>query len=144
MKGSYKRFDKNLFDQNDPKSRDIVKEYFKRYNIVLKDNEDQYGVDLISEDGSIKIEVERRLNWNRCEFPFSDINLPERKAKFFKTGGTTYVIVSKDYSHIGIIKRKDIHQFISDQNLKENKNRLVQQNELFYKLPKSKFKWIKL
>jgi stalled ribosome rescue protein Dom34 len=144
MKGSYKQFDKNLFEQNDPKSRNIVKDFFKRYNVSLKDNDDQYGVDLVSEDGSIKIEVERRINWNRSEFPFDEINLPERKAKFFKSGDTTYVIVSKDYSHIGIIKRKDIYHYISDQNLKENKNRLVQNKELFYKLPKSKFKWVKL
>ena len=144
MKGAYKQFDKNLFNQNDPKSRSLIIIFFKRYGINLKDNEDQYGVDLISENGSMKIEIEHRINWNSSDFPFNEINLPERKAKFFINGDTSYIIISKDYSHIGIMSKKDISHYINDQNLKENKNKFVDKKELFYKLPKTKFKWRKL
>ena len=41
MKGVYKRFDKKLFNQNDPKSRNVVKEYFKKHDVILKDNDDK-------------------------------------------------------------------------------------------------------
>jgi hypothetical protein len=144
MKGVYKKFDAVLFKQNDPKSRAIVKNFFKKYGIILIDNKDPYGVDLISENGIMRIEVERRLNWNCDDFPFDSINLPERKTKFFIDGKASYIIVSKDYSHIGIINKKDISEYINERNLKENKNRFITNKELFYKIPKSKFSWIKI
>ena len=144
MKGSYKKFDQKLFNDNDPKSREIVINFFKKYNIILKDNEDKYGVDLISEDGSMKFELERRLVWNKTEFPFSDINLPERKAKFFLQNNVSYIIISNDYSHIGIIMGGDIKEYIKNTNLKESANKFVSRGEMFYKLPKHKFKWIKI
>jgi len=144
MKGIHKKFNKNLFKQNDPKSRTIIKNFFKTHNITLVDNKDPYGVDLISEDGSLRIEIERRINWDSVNFPFDEINLPERKNKFFTDGKTSYIIISKDYSHIGIISKKNISEYINEQNLKENKNRLVKNKEFFYKLPKSKFTWIKI
>jgi hypothetical protein len=144
VQGSYKKFDQKLFNENDPKSRDVVISFFKKYNIFLKDNEDKYGVDLVSEDGSMCFELERRLVWNKVEFPFSDINLPERKAKFFLENNVSYIIISRDYSHIGVIMGNDIKQYLNNNNLKESANKFVSKGELFYKLPKSKFKWIKL
>jgi hypothetical protein len=144
MKGAYKQFDQKLFNQNDPKSREVVKTYLAANNIPVDDNPDKYGVDLISTDGSLKIEVERRLVWDYFEFPFNDINLPERKAKFFVENNVAYIIVSKDYSRLGIINGKTIKEYINTKNLKENRNRLVDSGELFYKLPKDKFKWVKV
>lgn len=144
MKGVYKRFDKKLFNQNDPKSRNVVKEYFKKHDVVLKDNDDKYGVDLISEDESVKFEIERRLVWDKKDFPYDDINLPERKAKFFLENNVSYIIISKNYSHIGIILGCDIKKYLNDDCLKESRNKFVKSGELFYKLPKTEFKWIKL
>jgi hypothetical protein len=144
MKGAYKKFDQKLFNENDPKSRKIIKDFFKKYNIILVDNEDQYGVDLLSEDKSVKFELERRLVWNKTEFPFSDVNLPERKAKFFLENNVSYIIISNDYSHIGVIMGREIKNYLNHDNLKESANKFVSKGEMFYKLPKSKFKWIKL
>jgi hypothetical protein len=144
MKGSYKKFDQKLFNENDPKSREIIINFFKKYNVFLKDNNDKYGVDLVSEDNSVKFELERRLVWNKTEFPFSDVNLPERKAKFFLENNVSYIIISKDYSHIGVIMGDVIKSYLTDNNLKESANKFVSKGEMFYKLPKSKFKWIKL
>jgi hypothetical protein len=144
MKGSYKKFDQKLFNENDPKSREVVINFFKKYNITLKDNEDKYGVDLVSEDETAKFELERRLVWNKTDFPFNDINLPERKAKFFLQNNVSYIIISRDYSHIGVIMGAEIKKYLNDSNLKESANKFVSKGEMFYKLPKTKFKWIKL
>lgn len=142
MKGSYKQFDQKLFNQNDPKSRSVVKNYLAKNNVIVDDNNNKYGVDLVSEDGKVKIEVERRLVWKNERFPFNEINLPERKAKFFKENNVSYAIVSEDYKRIGLIHGKNIQQYINDTNLKENPNKFVNSGELFYKLPKTAFKWI--
>jgi hypothetical protein len=144
MKGIHKKFSKKLFTENDPQSRKVVKDFFAKYGTILEDNKNDFGVDLVSSDGSIKVEVERRLPWKGKEFPFNEINLPERKARFFSQEGTAYVIVSEDFSRIGFIKGKVIKEFINEDNLKENENRLVKNGELFYKIPKEKFKWFKL
>jgi hypothetical protein len=142
MKGEYKTFDKKLFQQNDPKSRDVVKTFLNKKGIEVKDNSNQYGIDLISINGNIKFEVERRLVWNRYEFPFNEVNLLERKTKFFTESNTYYIIVSKDYTRIGIINNSDIKKYMTETNLKESKNKFVSHGEMFYKLPKEKFKWI--
>jgi hypothetical protein len=144
MIGAYKKFDAALFDNNDPKSREVVKSYLASNGIPVNDNPDKYGVDLISSDGKIKVEVERRLVWKSVEFPFNEINIPERKAKFFKDQSVAYVIVSVDYTRIGMIQGKTLTDFIKTDNLKENPNLYTSRGEMFFKVPKSAFKWITL
>lgn len=144
-KGKHKTFDKKLHDAHDPDSRDLIKKYyFKAYNIILNDGSSRYGVDLISECGKIQVEVEHRLSWKEPIFKFPDINVPQRKFKFFKDGLVDYVILSEDYSHIGIIKGKDIKKYMVDDCLKECRNKHFFTGELFYKIPKDSFTWIKL
>lgn len=144
MKGAYKQFDQKLFNQNDPKSRAVVKQYLSNNGIDVNDNANKYGVDLVSENGEVKIEVERRLVWKNEKFPFNEINLPERKAKFFKENNVSYAIVSEDYKRIGLINGKNIQEYITDANLKENPNKFVGAGEMFYKIPRDKFKWVTL
>jgi len=146
MIGVNKPFSKSLFRGNDPKSRRIVKEYFAKQSppIIMEDNLNKYGIDLISKDGSLQIEVEHRLVWIDEEFPFEEINLPERKAKFFVENSAAYAILSRDYSHIGMIDGKTLRTYIVDYNLKESSNKYVRENEYFYKIPKSAFAWRKI
>lgn len=141
MKGEYKKFSQSLYRQNDPTSRKVVKEYFERNKIPLEDNPNKYGVDLISKDGSLQIEVEHRLVWVDKEFPYSEINVPERKAKYFIENHICYVILSKDYKHIGLIDGKTLKTYITEDTLQESSNKFVKRGEFFYKVPKSKFKW---
>lgn len=144
MFGERKPFSKSLFQANDPKSRKIVKEYLAKQGIIVNDNSNKYGVDLISEDQSLHVEVEHRLIWKDDEFPYAEINLPERKAKFFCANHIAYFILSCDYSHIGMIDGKTLMRYIVDENLKESSNKYVRQGEYFYKLPKIAFKWDKI
>jgi hypothetical protein len=144
MIGVSKKFSSSLLKSNDPKSRKVVKEYFAKQNIPLEDNENKYGVDLISKDGSIQIEVEHRLVWKSAEFPFAEVNVPERKAKFFVENHICYVILSEDYSHIGMIDGKRLMPYLITENLKESSNKYVREGEMFYKVPKEAFTWKKI
>jgi hypothetical protein len=144
MKGISKQFDKTLFEENDPLSRNAVKRFFLKIGYVLEDNQDQYGIDLVYKNGLEFVEVERRIVWDNYDFPFDEINLPQRKAKFFRNTKSHYAIVSKNYKRMGLLCSKSIQQYIEDFNLKESPNRLLSQNEFFYKLPKSKFIWVNI
>lgn len=140
--GERKPFDPANFEENDPASRACVRAYFARNLVHLIDNPDRYGIDLISPDGFFSVEVERRNVWTGKDFPFAEVNLPERKAKFFRHPNTAYAIVNADCSRIGIILARFLVPYIGDSNLRENPNRYVHSGELFFKIPKSKFSWV--
>lgn len=144
MFGARKPFSRALHQKNDPTSRRVVKEFFLKNKMPLEDNPNKYGVDLISADKTLQIEVEHRLVWEDSEFPYDDVNVPERKAKFFVENHICYVILSRDYSHIGMIDGKTLMKYIVDENLKESSNKYVRQGEYFYKVPKEAFKWCKV
>jgi len=63
MREIRKRFSQPLHDASDPKSRQIVKDYLARYGLVVENNPNKFGIDLISEDGSLRIELERKIPW---------------------------------------------------------------------------------
>lgn len=144
MYGARKKFSQSLHRGNDPQSRRVVQEYFKKQGIVLNDNPNQFGVDLVSPDGTLQIEVEHRLPWVDEDFPFSEVNVPERKAKFLQEGKSQYIILSRDFSRMGVIRGKDVMPFIVDDNLAHNPNKYVRDGEYFYKIPREAFKWIKI
>jgi hypothetical protein len=142
--GACKEFDKALFEDNDPLSREVVIKFLERTGVQPEENLDQYGIDILSANSPLCFEVERRPVWENGDFPFDEVNLPERKAKFFQDNNSIYIIICKDYTRIGIIYGHIIRGFISEANLKESGNKFVKNGEQFYKLPKSKFKFITL
>jgi hypothetical protein len=144
MYGKSKRFSPSLHQSNDPKSRQVVKDYLARYGLIVADNTNKYGVDLVSADGLLQIEVEHRLPWVDETFPYSEVNVPERKAKFFKDGKVQYVILSRAYDRLGIILGHVIQPFIVDDNLVVNPNKFVRNDEYFFKIPIDLFKWVKV
>lgn len=144
MIGEYKPFDKSLYRKNDPKSRKVVKKYFLKQNIILEDNPNKFGVDLISKDATLQVEVEHRLVWKSVEFPYEEINVPERKAKYFVENHICYVILSYDYSHIGMIDGKTLRKYLNQDTLTECSNKYIKQGEMFFKVPKTEFKWDKI
>lgn len=144
MIGKSKPFSKTLHARNDPKSRAIVKQFFADKGVTLIDHPNQYDIDLTTEDGKLRVEVEHRLNWDTPDFPYTEVNVPERKAKFFEAGNTHYVILSKNYSHLGFISAARIQRFILPQFLKESSNRFVKEAEYFYKVPQTEFEFFKL
>jgi len=141
MIGVNKPFDKGLHTKNDPKSRRLIKDFFAERGLVLIDHPNKYDIDLISEDGIIRVEVEHRLNWVNAVFPYAEINVPERKAKFFAKGKAHYCILSKEYEYVGFISAEKIQKYIKPRFLKESSNRFVKENEFFYKVPKEEFEF---
>ena len=135
MYGVHKQFSKSLHKSNDPQSRRVVKEYLAKQGIIVEDNPNQFGIDLVSADGTLQIEVEHRPIWDGEEFPYSEVNVPERKAKFLAAGKSQYIILSKDFSRIGIIDAKAVMPYIVDTNLVESHNRFVRNGEYFFKIP---------
>ena len=82
-----KKFSPSLHNKYDNFGREIVKKFVKdTWNLEAKDNPDQYGIDLVIYKGEKKVgyaEVEVRTNWKGLEFPFDELNVPERKGKLF-------------------------------------------------------------
>ena len=81
-----KKFNQDLFDNNDPKVRKIVKKWLIENGRNAVDAKDPYGPDLWVEDKNCYIEVERKHNWKFEKFPFPTVNLPQRKKKYLKYG----------------------------------------------------------
>ena len=140
-----KQFDRALHDASDIPARDAVRRFYATLGVVLHDNPDPYGIDLITEDGKVLVEVERRMVWDKPEFPFVEVNFLQRKVKFF-TGHAEgvlvdYAIVSNDFKKVGIIDRQSIVDIVIDTEPEESPNRYVNDSEFFYKIPRSAFKW---
>ena len=68
--------------QHDSISRTIVSNYFNSIGIHLVDNPDIYGIDLITPNYSIGVEVEHNLFWT-SNLNRNYINIFKRKAKYF-------------------------------------------------------------
>lgn len=133
-----------MHDENDLPAREAVKRLYSHIGYKLIDNPDKFGIDLLDEDGIVSVEVERRLVWDKYDFPFSDVNFLQRKEKFFvksKTQLTDYAIVSLDLKRVGVIDKDTIMAHIEWAMPVENPNRFVNDSEYFYKIPKSKFVW---
>ncbi len=141
MYGIRKRFSQSLNDLHDTPSRKVVKEYLAKQGIIVKDNSNKKGVDLVSEDGSIQIELEHRPPWKDADFPYSEVNVLERK-KYLGEGKIDYIILSHDFKRLGIITGKAIQPYITDDNLHHHRNKNVYEGEYVYKVPTDKFKWV--
>ena len=141
MIGKSKPFSKRLHASNDPKSRAIVKKFFAERDITLVDHPNQFDIDLTTEDGKLRVEVEHRLNWDEHDFPYTEVNVPERKAKFFQNGTTHYVILSENYKRLGFIGASKIQKFMKPECLKESSNRFMKEAEYFYKIPQTEFEF---
>lgn len=141
MYGVRKRFSQSLNDMHDPKSRKVVKEYLAKQGIIVNDNPNKKGVDLLSEDGTVQIELEHRPPWVDEEFPYGEVNVLERK-RYLGEGKIYYIILSRDFKRLGIITPEAIKPYIVDSNLHHNPNKNVYQNEYVFKIPVDKFKWV--
>lgn len=135
-----KPFDPETFQANDPPAREAVKACFLGFGVELLDNPDIYGVDLISQDGSIKVEVERRPIWKTGPFPYDPVHIPARKIRILGDGSCAYAIVSEDLRSIGTIGGFELFEYLME-DPKESFNKHVSEGEMFYRVPKSAFDW---
>tara|TARA_R100000742_G_C4223266_1_gene46499 strand:- start:161 stop:607 length:447 start_codon:yes stop_codon:yes gene_type:complete len=144
MTQTYKTFNARLHAENDGKGKTFASKILKSMYPDCKIVEgDKYGVDLkiIKDDQIIKkAEVEVRHNWKGdFDFPFSTVNIPSRKKKFFD-GNCLYFSINKNLTRCMMIDDKDI----LESPLEENPNRFVSSNEMFYKVSTSKCKSLQI
>ena len=76
-----KQFNPELYEQYDWKARASTKEYLRRKNIDVLDNEDIYGPDLIVKD-KYYVECEIKVCWSGKFFHWGTLQFSTRKTKF--------------------------------------------------------------
>ena len=134
-----KKFNKLLYEENDKKGKEFATKVLSKFYPELTIIEgSKFGVDLkiLSPDNVLvyTVEVEIRNNWDTDgEFPFSTVNIPERKRKFFD-GRCTYYSINKNCTRCLIIADKDI----LNSPLVKNPNKYISSDEMFFQVPKEK------
>lgn len=139
MQGAYKKFDKALYKKFDDAAKEKTQQFLESIGCEVSEPENQYIQDLVAtKDGkSFRVECEVKMIWDKPQFPFSTIQLPERKKKFFKER-TVFFIWNKALD--------DAIFFWSD-HVKaltpvEVKNKYMPEGELFFQIPLSKTKQV--
>lgn len=127
-----KPFDKDLYNENDKKAKDIIIKHLSK-NYIVGHNPDMFGPDLFALDGTetFYVEVEIKHNWDGPIFPFNTVNIPKRKEKYLETGEVLYCILSKDLSQCINVEGKHLKR----EYLKEVRNKYVPEGEMFFQIP---------
>lgn len=139
MRGSYKPFDRKSYEENDARARAAVVQYLRggEFDIVVIPNEDLYGPDLVASTNrgtEWYVECEIKYNWKSTQekFPFSTVQLPERKQKFLNLGiPVEFWILREDCGMAVVIPDTAIDLKF----LREVPNSRIASGELFYQIP---------
>lgn len=138
MKDARKRFDPELYAQNDEIARNFVKGLLKGTGYNAIDNVKKRGVDLLIYKDSehiCNIECEIKRVWKEKDFPYESIQVPVRKEKYaLLEKPTIFLMMNNDQTAFLCIKSSDL--LASPK--KEVPNRYVYQGEYFFQVPKDK------
>jgi hypothetical protein len=149
-KASTKSFSRSLHGTFDSPARAAVLEFLESESLYAIQNDDTYGPDLIVYKGfqpKYYVECEVKLAWRAAlasssedelgvvdegTFPFSTIQLPERKLKFCKLGiPCEFWILRSDLQYAMIIP----DYVVTAHTPVEVPNKYVESGELFYQIP---------
>jgi hypothetical protein len=106
---STKPFDPDLYAEHDP-AKLIALTYFERLGYTAEVNEDQYGIDLkvTTPRGQVFwVEIEVKTGWVGKRFPYRDLQLPQRKAKFCKPDAY-FMVINKGHTHFMAVPATNI------------------------------------
>lgn len=112
-----KPFDQATFNADD-NAKHLIIDLFQHWNITMKVNGDQYGIDLIGKENDtgafIAAEVEVKHNWRGPHFPFDTVHYAARKIKFLEIASTDrhvyFCTVNDDRTHCLILCATSIEQ----------------------------------
>lgn len=109
-----KPFDKATYDRDDAAKLKVI-ELFDRWGCPLRENADQYGIDLIGKDpwtdDVFGVEVEVKHNWTGPVFPFETIHYSARKLKFVDWMPQLHIAtLNTEHTHVLIL---DVHKYDS-------------------------------
>lgn len=127
-----KRFDRELFQKYDQLARDVTTKYLQSIGYEVTEHPDRYAQDLIAY-GTYKdfcVECEVKLVWEVSEFPYPNVQLPERKKKFFNVP-TQFFIWNKPLEHAMTFWSYDVATL----EPVEVPNKYVYAGEYFYQVP---------
>jgi hypothetical protein len=138
-----KRFDKELHNTCDKMGRDIVKSFVSSFwSMQAQDNPNRYGVDLHLYKDDVLVgyaEVEVRLAWKTLEFPYEDLNVPERKRKLLSQDLPTFFFsINKD----GTALFHCHGDIVLESKVAEVRNKYVFRDEHFFKVPLNKLNYV--
>ena len=133
----HKKFNRRNYDANDESGKEAVTRFLQAQGLLVKENPDRYGIDLIANGithnkkvfDNVPVEVERRIIW-KDNFPFSTVHIPERKTKFLKHY-MLYAVVNLDYDKVMFCPSNIIKQYKPI----EVPNKSVANDEYFYNVP---------
>jgi len=127
-----KRFDRELFQKYDQLAREVTTSYLNSLGYAVVEHPDRYAQDLIAnKDGNeFCVECEVKLVWEGEEFPYPNVQLPERKNKFFNVD-TQFFIWNKPLAYAMTFWSSDV----STLDPVEVPNRYVHAGEYFYQIP---------
>jgi len=92
-----KPFDPVLYGRDDDAKDDVIRWVARRYGYHLYVNPDQYGIDLLCDNGW-SFEVEVKHNWSGGKFPFQSVHFSARKLKFANRQ-SIFVMLNSGRSH---------------------------------------------
>lgn len=135
-----KKFDKDLYNKNDPAKLKAI-DYFGLMGMKAIVNPDDYGVDLIVDD-NFYCEVEVKHNWKGTNFPFSTLQIPERKTKFAKISDkpVMFMVFNSEHTHAFLAKATDVLR----SRMQEVPNKYVPEGEMFFQVPVKKLTKVRL
>lgn len=133
------KFVQSSFDQNDPVGKDLLMEFLRSKGHETGENEDRYGIDIITKKDGIEylweVEMKSKRPWtSREDFQFDSVSFLYRKAKWQDTP-FWYVIICTE-THAAIFCKSDI---IFNENYKQTINIFTQDRkgeDTFYRVPK--------
>lgn len=128
----YKVFNKELFDQYDCPAREKAKKFWFSQGYMCRDNNDEYGVDLIVEKNHKRFycEVEVKTVWHGQEFKYDSLHIPIRKAKFLGKP-TKFMVFNNSLTRAAIVTRKQL----MDAPIETVSNIRISHGERFYNVP---------
>ena len=140
MSAARKKFDRSLYQEYDQKARDVTTAYLEHLGYEVKEHPDRYAQDLLAwkDDEEFCVECEVKLVWEGDEFPYPNVQLPERKKKFFHAP-TQFFIWNKPLEYAMTFWSHDVATLESV----EVPNKYVYSGEYFYQIPMFMVKKVK-
>ena len=127
-----KRLSQEVFDRYDVAARSATKDFMESIGWDCWDHPDKYAQDLVAkkDDTKVLVECEVKTLWSGDTFPFSTVQLPERKRKFF-SDRTVFFIWNKEITNAIYFWSKSIEHL--EPVVVQNK--YVRDGEYFYQIP---------
>jgi len=143
-----KRFDRRLFDANDPQTRKSAKKLLppvlkEILNLseepVLEDNPKAYGIDLLCEKHNLSVEVETKHGWGSGKFQWGDMHIPRRKSRYLEIEGEVFFVVfNTDRTQAGIMTKDSV----AKAKVVNKFNRLSRLHEDYLSVPVKEIIWV--